>query len=61
MDYFQYKDNQLFAEQVPVEQIAEQVGTPVYIYSKATFLEHLQRIQKAYRELDTMVCYSVKA
>ena len=61
MDYFQYKDNQLFAEQVPVAQIAEQVGTPVYIYSKATFLEHLQRIQKAYRELDTMVCYSVKA
>ena len=61
MDYFQYKDNKLFAEQVPVAQIAEQVGTPVYIYSKATFLEHLQRIQKAYRELDTMVCYSVKA
>ena len=61
MDYFQYKDNQLFAEQVPVAQIAEQVGTPVYIYSKATFLEHLQKIQKAYRELDTMVCYSVKA
>ena len=61
MDYFQYKDNKLFAEQVPVEKIAEQVGTPVYIYSKATFLEHLQKIQKAYRELDTMVCYSVKA
>ena len=61
MDYFQYKDNKLFAEQVPVEKIAEQVGTPVYIYSKATFLEHLRKIQKAYRELDTMVCYSVKA
>jgi diaminopimelate decarboxylase len=61
MDYFQYKDNRLFAEQVPVEQIAAQAGTPVYIYSKATFLEHLHRIQKAYAQLDTMVCYSVKA
>jgi diaminopimelate decarboxylase len=61
MDYFQYKDKKLFAEQVSVEQIAVQVGTPVYIYSKATFLEHLQRIQKAYAQLDTMVCYSVKA
>jgi diaminopimelate decarboxylase len=61
MDYFQYRDNKLFAEQVPVEQIAEQVGTPVYIYSKATFIEHLQKIRKAYDELDTMVCYSVKA
>jgi len=61
MDYFQYKDNRLFAEQVTVEKIAAQVGTPVYIYSKATFLEHLHRIQKAYAQLDTMVCYSVKA
>jgi diaminopimelate decarboxylase len=61
MDYFQYIDNRLFAEQVPVEQIAAQVGTPVYVYSKATFLGHLQKIQKAYAQLDTMVCYSVKA
>lgn len=61
MDYFQYKDNKLFAEQVPVERIAEQVGTPVYIYSKNTFLEHLRKIQTAYAELDTTVCYSVKA
>jgi diaminopimelate decarboxylase len=61
MDYFHYKDGRLLAENVPVERIAGQVGTPVYIYSKATFLEHLQRIRKAYAGLDTMVCYSVKA
>lgn len=61
MDYFRYEDNKLFAERVPVEQIAAQVGTPVYVYSKATFLEHLHRIRKAYEQLDTMVCYSVKA
>jgi diaminopimelate decarboxylase len=61
MDYFGYKDNRLFAEQVEVQHVADQVGTPVYVYSKATFLEHLQKTQKAYAGLDTTVCYSVKA
>jgi diaminopimelate decarboxylase len=61
MDYFQYKKGRLFAEDVAVETIAAEVGTPVYIYSKATFVEHLQKIQRAYSELDTLVCYSVKA
>ena len=61
MDYFNYKKGKLFAEDVNVQKIAAEVGTPVYIYSKATFIEHLQKIQKAYGELDTIVCYSVKA
>jgi diaminopimelate decarboxylase len=61
MDYFNYKNGKLFAEDVDVEKVAAKVGTPVYIYSKATFLDHLQKIQKAYSELDTTVCYSVKA
>ena len=61
MDYFNYKQGKLFAENVPVETIAEQLGTPAYIYSKATFLEHLRKIQHAYNAIDTMVCYSIKA
>ena len=61
MDHFNYKQGKLFAEQVPVDKIAEQVGTPAYIYSKATFLEHLRKIQHAYKAIDTMVCYSIKA
>lgn len=61
MDHFNYEDGRLFAEGVDIEQIAEKVGTPVYIYSKATFLDHLQKIQKAYSEVETTVCYSVKA
>jgi len=61
MDYFNYKQGKLFAENVPIETIAEQLGTPVYIYSKATFLEHLRKIQHAYNAIDTMVCYSIKA
>ena len=61
MDHFNYRNGRLFAENVDVEKIADEVGTPAYVYSKATFTDHLQKIQKAYAELETTVCYSVKA
>jgi len=61
MDYFCYKQGRLHAEAVEVQEIAREVGTPVYIYSKATFLDHLRKTQRAYSGLDTTVCYSVKA
>jgi diaminopimelate decarboxylase len=61
MDYFNYQYGKLFAEGVEVEKIAAQVGTPLYIYSKATFIDHLTKIQNAYSNLDTTICYSVKA
>jgi len=46
---------------VDVAKIADQVGTPVYIYSRATFLDHLKKIQNAYADIDTTICYSIKA
>jgi diaminopimelate decarboxylase len=61
MDYFNYKQGRLLAEEADVASIAAEVGTPTYVYSKATFIEHLRKIQRAYSEVDTMVCYSVKA
>lgn len=61
MDLFAYQQGRLFAEGVDVEKIADAVGTPVYIYSKATILDHLKKIQTAYAGLDTTICYSVKA
>ncbi len=61
MDLFQYKNGRLYAENVDVDAIAQQVGTPVYIYSKSTVLDHFNKIRSAYAELDTMICYSVKA
>ncbi|PKL46482.1 MAG: diaminopimelate decarboxylase [Planctomycetes bacterium HGW-Planctomycetes-1] len=61
MDYFNYKAGKLFAEDVDIEKIAESVGTPVYIYSKATILDHFEKIKKAFAELDTTICYSIKA
>jgi len=61
MDSFNYKNSELFAEDVDIAKIAESVGTPVYIYSKATILDHFNKIKKAYAELDTIICYSIKA
>ncbi|MHC4266581.1 MAG: diaminopimelate decarboxylase family protein, partial [Planctomycetota bacterium] len=61
MDHFSYKKGQLYAEDASVGSISMEIGTPVYIYSGATFKEHLAKIQKAYSTLDTTVCYSVKA
>lgn len=61
MDHFIYKNGRLFAESVDVQRIAEAVGTPAYIYSKATFLGHFQKIKQAFAQMDTMICYSIKA
>ncbi len=61
MDSFQYRDGKLFAEDVDVATIADQVGTPVYVYSQSTFLDHLEKIKTAYADIDTTICYSIKA
>ena len=61
MDHFSYRDGKLFAEGVDIAQIAARCGTPVYIYSKTTMLEHLQKVRSAYAEIDTTICYSIKA
>ena len=61
MDHFQYRQNELFCESVPVTRIAEEVGTPIYIYSKATFVEHYQRIDRAFAPLHPIISYSIKS
>jgi diaminopimelate decarboxylase len=61
MDFFHYRQGKLYVEEVAAERIAAEVGTPAYIYSTATFEHHLSQIEQAYRELDTTVCFSVKA
>jgi len=61
MDFFNYRSGRLFAEDVDIERIATEAGTPTYVYSKATFLDHLRKIQTSYAALDTTVCFSVKA
>ncbi len=61
MDFFNYNAGTLFAEQIEAERIASEVGTPAYVYSAATLRDHLHKVQKAYKSLETTVCFSVKA
>ncbi len=61
MDAFNYKNGELYCEDVAITEIAEKFGTAAYVYSKATFLDHLDKIQKAYADIETVVCYSIKA
>ena len=61
MDHFEYRQGQLYCEDVPVSRIADDVGTPAYIYSKATVLGHYQRLADAFAELDPVICFSVKS
>ncbi|MGF1639453.1 MAG: diaminopimelate decarboxylase [Rhodospirillales bacterium] len=61
MDHFLYRDGRLNAEEVPIERIAEAVGTPVYVYSTATLERHYRVFAAAFAGLDAAVCYAVKA
>ncbi len=60
MHFFQYKKNRLYAEQVPVEEIAQKVGTPVYIYSYATLKRHFSVFQEAFASAPHLLCFSMK-
>lgn len=60
MDLFQYRDGSLYCEATEIRQIVEQVGTPVYVYSANTFIDHYRKIAAAFAELDPLICYSVK-
>ena len=61
MDFFQYKNNQLMAENLPVKQLAEQFGTPLYVYSRATLERHWHAFNNAFDEHPHLVCFAVKS
>ncbi|WP_333683869.1 diaminopimelate decarboxylase [Pontibaca methylaminivorans] len=61
MDHFLYQNGALHAEDVPVAEIAAEVGTPFYLYSTATLLRHYRLFEEALSGTDHLVCYAVKA
>jgi diaminopimelate decarboxylase len=60
MDYFSYRNGQLFCEDVPVAEIASSVGTPAYIYSAETLLHHYRALAEAFSPLRATICFSIK-
>lgn len=61
MDHFQYRDRELYAEDVPLQQIADRFGTPCYVYSRATLERHWLAFDNAFGTHPHLVCFAVKA
>ena len=61
MDFFQYKNDRLYAENLPVQQLAEQFGTPLYVYSRATLERHWHAFDSALGEHLHLICFAVKS
>src|SRR5438309_5092132 len=61
MHLFRYRDGHLYCEDVDLVRVAEKFGTPLYVYSAATILDHYARLDAALAPLDHLICYAVKA
>jgi diaminopimelate decarboxylase len=58
---FRYRDGHLYCEDVDLARVAEKFGTPTYVYSAGTILDHYARLDAALQPLDHLICYAVKA
>jgi diaminopimelate decarboxylase len=61
MDHFNYRDDVLHAEDVPLADIAARFGTPCYVYSRATLERHWRAFDRAFRDHPHLICFAVKA
>ena len=61
MHFFGYRDGHLYCEDVDLTCVAEEFGTPAYVYSAGTILDHYTRLDAALAPLDHLICYAVKA
>jgi len=61
MHHFQYRHNELFCEDLRVSQIAERVGTPLYLYSYATLRQHFRTFDDAFAGVRHLTCFSMKS
>src|SRR5207302_2720954 len=61
MHSFHYRDGELYCEEVALARAADEFGTPLYVYSAGTILDHYRRLDAALAPLDHLICYAVKA
>lgn len=61
MHEFKYKNNNFYCENLKVEDLAERFGTPLYVYSHKTLIDHYLKLKSAFAQINPLICYSVKA
>ena len=61
MDYFAYKNKKLYCEDVNLQEIVEECGTPTYVYSKKTLERHVDVYKNAFKSHKNLICFSVKS
>ena len=61
MDHFHYREGRLAAEEVPIDSVAEALGTPFYCYAAATMERHFRVFSGAFDDRNSLICYAVKA
>jgi diaminopimelate decarboxylase len=61
MHRFHYRNGELWCEQVRVADVVERVGTPLYLYSQGTILDHWRKLKQAFAPIGALLCYAVKA
>ncbi len=61
MHHFQYKGDAMYCEDMAIQDIAEAVGTPFYLYSHATLTQHFRAFQNAFKGSDHLICFSAKS
>lgn len=60
MDKFKYKNGELYCEDIKLSDIASKVGTPFYVYSQTTLEDHFNGLKDAFKEINPLICYSIK-
>ncbi|MFB3896985.1 MAG: diaminopimelate decarboxylase [bacterium] len=61
MHNFEYQNNELYCEQYRISEIAEKIGTPFYLYSQQTLVDHYRKLDTAFAGIEHLICYSIKA
>ncbi|MBM4128825.1 MAG: diaminopimelate decarboxylase [Nitrospira sp.] len=61
MHFFHYRGNELFAEDVPIIELADRYGTPLYVYSYSTLVRHFRAYADAFKECPHIICFAIKA
>ncbi|MCX5697160.1 MAG: diaminopimelate decarboxylase, partial [Candidatus Omnitrophica bacterium] len=61
MHEFKYRNNKLYCEKLPVEVLAKKFGTPLYVYSYKTLVDHFSKLSAAFKGVHPLICFSVKA